>query len=223
MADERGRIFTDAAAYSDFHGWYAKARELRESEGPLYRVELHDRDPFWAVLGQPEVMEVERQPDLFTNEPASTLMPRRPSIDEEKPPAVISTLVNMDGEDHKQHRQLVNDWFKPGEVAHAHRAGRGAGPPFGRRDAGPRRQLRLRGRRRDELPAAGHPRDPRAPRGRVPPDAPPHPGALRRRRSRLRAHRRERADDGRDHGRDRAVHRPQPASAARTRPTTSRP
>ena len=40
----------------------------------------------------------------------------RPRIDEEKPPAIINTLVNMDGEVHKQHRQLVNDWFKPGEV-----------------------------------------------------------------------------------------------------------
>lgn len=116
MADERGRIFTDAAAYSDFHGWYARARELRDAEGPVYRVALPERDPFWAVLGQPEVMEVERQPDLFTNEPLSTLMPRRPSIDAPKQPAVVKTLINMDGEEHKKHRQLVNDWFKPGEV-----------------------------------------------------------------------------------------------------------
>lgn len=116
MADERGRIFTDAGAYADFHGWYARARDLRDSEGPVYRVELPDRDPFWAVLGHPEVMEVERQPDLFTNGPASTLMLHRPSIDEELPPPLVTTLINMDGEEHKQHRQLVNDWFKPGEV-----------------------------------------------------------------------------------------------------------
>lgn len=116
MADERGRIFTDAAAYADFHGWFARMEELRASEGPVVRVELPERDPFWAVIGQPEVMEVERQPDLFTNEPMSTLMPRRPSIDAPKEPAMVTTLVNMDGEDHKAHRQLVNDWFKPGEV-----------------------------------------------------------------------------------------------------------
>jgi len=116
MADDRGRIFADAAAYSDFHGWFTRAEALRSAEGNVVRVELPDRDPFWAILGQPEVMEVERQPDLFTNDPASTLMPRRPSIDEEKPPPVINTLVNMDGDEHKAHRQLVNDWFKPGEV-----------------------------------------------------------------------------------------------------------
>ena len=116
MADDRGRVFTDAAAYADFHGWFARAEALRAAEGPVYRVELPDRDPFWAVMGQPEVMEVERQPDLFTNEPMSTLMQRRPSIDAPKEPAMVTTLVNMDGEDHKAHRQLVNDWFKPGEV-----------------------------------------------------------------------------------------------------------
>src|SRR5688572_1631796 len=113
--DERGRIFTDAAAYADFDGWHEQAVALR-AEGPVHRVALPGRDPFWAVLGQPEVMEVERQADLFTNEPASTLLPRRPSIDEERPPAIINTLVQMDGQEHKQHRQLVNDWFKPGEI-----------------------------------------------------------------------------------------------------------
>jgi cytochrome P450 len=43
-------------------------------------------------------------------------MPHRPGIDEVRPPALVTTLVNMDGDDHKKHRQLVNDWFKPGEV-----------------------------------------------------------------------------------------------------------
>jgi len=113
--DDRGRIFTDAAAYADFDGWHVQAAALRD-DGPVYRVDLPGRDPFWAVLGQPEVMEVERQADLFTNEPASTLLPHRPSIDEERPPAIINTLVQMDGEEHKRHRQLVNDWFKPGEI-----------------------------------------------------------------------------------------------------------
>jgi cytochrome P450 len=113
--DDRGRIFADAAAYADFDGWHATAAELRAA-GPLYRVELPRRDPFWAVLGQPEVMEVEKNSDVFTNEPMATLLPHRPSIDEPKAPPVINTLINMDGDDHKKHRALVNDWFKPGQI-----------------------------------------------------------------------------------------------------------
>jgi len=115
QADDRGRIFADAAAYADFGGWHAQAAALR-LEGPLTRVELPHRTPFWAVLGQPEVMEVEKNAEVFTNEPMSTLVPHRPSIDEPKPAAMINTLVQMDGDDHKKHRALVNEWFKPGEI-----------------------------------------------------------------------------------------------------------
>ena len=68
MADERGRIFIDPAAYTDLERWHAIAAELR-AEGPLHRVELPDRDPFWAVLGLPEIMEIEKNSDVFTNAP----------------------------------------------------------------------------------------------------------------------------------------------------------
>ena len=30
--------------------------------------------------------------------------------------APVKTLVQMDGDEHKQHRGIVNDWFKPGNV-----------------------------------------------------------------------------------------------------------
>lgn len=113
--DPRSRIFVDAAAYADPDAWHATAAELR-AEGPLHRVALDGRDPFWVVLGQPEVMEVEKHSDVFTNEPLSTLAPHRPGIDEPREPALVKTLINMDGEEHKKHRALVNDWFKPGEI-----------------------------------------------------------------------------------------------------------
>ena len=29
---------------------------------------------------------------------------------------MVNTLINMDGEEHRAHRALVNDWFKPGAV-----------------------------------------------------------------------------------------------------------
>ena len=28
----------------------------------------------------------------------------------------MNTLIQMDGDEHRAHRQLVNDWFKPGEI-----------------------------------------------------------------------------------------------------------
>jgi cytochrome P450 len=116
--DERGRIFTDASAYADDDRWHAIATELR-AEGPIHRFELADRDPFFAAIGQPEIMEIEKNSDVFTNGPLSVMSkasPHRPSLDEELEPPMVTTLINMDAEEHKVHRALVNEWFKPGQV-----------------------------------------------------------------------------------------------------------
>jgi cytochrome P450 len=114
MADERGRIFIDPAAYQDFDRWHAIAAELR-AEGPVHRVELPDRDPFWAVVGLPEIMEIEKNSDIFTNAPDPVMNPKG-RMTEEREESPVNTLIQMDGEEHKAHRALVNEWFKPGEV-----------------------------------------------------------------------------------------------------------
>jgi cytochrome P450 len=114
MADERGRIFIDPAAYQDFDRWHAIAAELR-AEGPIHRVELPDRDPFWAVVGLPEIMEIEKNSDVFTNAPDPVMNPKG-RMTEEREESPVNTLIQMDGEEHKAHRALVNEWFKPGEV-----------------------------------------------------------------------------------------------------------
>ena len=115
MSDERGRIFIDPAAYADPDRWHAIATELR-AEGPLHRVEGLGRAPFWAVLGLPEVMEVEKNSDVFTNAPAPVVMADPPSPDTPPRESPVNTLIQMDGEEHRAHRALVNDWFKPGQV-----------------------------------------------------------------------------------------------------------
>ena len=111
--DQPGRIFVDAAAYADFDTWHEIATGLREAS-PVFEVALPGREPFWALTRHADVMEVERNPDAFTNAEASTLMPRRPPDD--RPPPAVTTLINMDGEDHRVHRGLINDWFKPASI-----------------------------------------------------------------------------------------------------------
>ena len=113
--DERGRIFFEASAYADDVAWHATAAELR-AEAPIHRFEFEGREPFFVALGQPEVMEIEKNSDVFTNEPSSNMAPTRISLDEPKEPAMVNTLINMDGDVHRSHRALVNDWFKPGAV-----------------------------------------------------------------------------------------------------------
>jgi cytochrome P450 len=111
-----GRIFADPAAYADPVAWHENARRLRR-EAPIARVSLPEYQDFWAVTRHADIMEIERNPDVFTNAPVPTLMSRADydaRITDEPPP--VKTLVQMDGDEHKAHRGIVNDWFKPASV-----------------------------------------------------------------------------------------------------------
>ena len=111
--EEPGRIFTDAAAYADFDTWHEIAAGLREAT-PVLEVALPGRERFLALTRHADVMEVERNPDAFTNAEASVLIRQRAAAD--APPPAVTTLINMDGEDHRLHRGLINDWFKPASI-----------------------------------------------------------------------------------------------------------
>ena len=80
----------------------------------MYRVELPNREPFWALTCHADVMQVERDPETFNNFPAPTLMKERPAAD--TPPPPVKTLIQLDGEEHRVHRALTSVWFKPGSV-----------------------------------------------------------------------------------------------------------
>jgi cytochrome P450 len=79
----------------------------------VLRVEQQGGEPFWAITRYDDVMTVERAPTLFTNEEGSTLMLARPPKDEQQ---AVKTLINMDGEEHREHRVLINEWFKPKSI-----------------------------------------------------------------------------------------------------------
>src|SRR5699024_3836486 len=81
---------------------------------PILRVTVPKFPEFWVITKHVDVMEIERHPDLFTNAPVPTLAPsKRVAAMGETP---VQTLIQMDGDRHKTHRNIVNDWFKPGNV-----------------------------------------------------------------------------------------------------------
>jgi cytochrome P450 len=99
VPENLGRIFADPAAYADPVAWHDAARRLRR-DAPIARVSLPEYQDFWA-----------------TNAPLPTLLSRA-DFDARvvgEPPAV-NTLIQMDGDEHKAHRGIVNDWFKPGSI-----------------------------------------------------------------------------------------------------------
>jgi cytochrome P450 len=108
-------IFTDPKAYADAAGWHAVAARLRR-EHPVARIEVDGFDPFWAVTRHADVVEIERQPELFPNTAESVLMPAAMKAKNGGPPVPVKTLISMDGEQHRAYRNLTNEWFKPGAL-----------------------------------------------------------------------------------------------------------
>jgi cytochrome P450 len=115
MTDDPGAIFAEPAAYADPVSWHEQAARLRR-ESPISKVVLEEYPPFWAVTKHADVMEIERNPEIFTNEPIPALATKADVERNAANAAPMKSLVQMDGEEHKAHRNLVNDWFKPGNV-----------------------------------------------------------------------------------------------------------
>jgi cytochrome P450 len=108
-----GSIFADPAAYADPEAWHAAAKRIRE-ESPILKVSQPKFPEFWAITKHADVMEIERHPEIFTNAPVPTLAPsNRVAAMADTP---VKTLIQMDGDEHKVHRNIVNDWFKPANV-----------------------------------------------------------------------------------------------------------
>jgi cytochrome P450 len=114
--DPRGSIFIDPVAYADQETWHAVARQLRR-EAPVLRVEAEGYTPFWAITRYEDVFDVSRHNDRFLNTRNSVL---GPDIQYEMLGAMgiePKTLIHMDGEEHREHRNVANAWFRPRAVA----------------------------------------------------------------------------------------------------------
>jgi cytochrome P450 len=114
--NDLGRIFAEPAAYADPVAWHAAAKRLRE-ETPVAWVSLPKYQDFWAITRNADIKEIGRHPEVFTNEPNPTLLPRADwEARDPAQSAAVKTLVQMDGDDHRDHRNVVNEWFKPANV-----------------------------------------------------------------------------------------------------------
>ena len=85
-------------------------------EDPVHWTEPGTFRPFWTVSKHADIMEVEKQNDIFINDPRLTLQ----SIDVEQrilekmgTHNVFRTLVSMDNPDHRTYRAMTQAWFMP--------------------------------------------------------------------------------------------------------------
>ena len=102
---------------------YADEKELHDiftfmrREDPVSWVEPDQFRPFWAITKHEDIIEIEKQNELFINDPRTTLMdiPTEDAIKEFTGGShlLVRSLVHMDNPDHQSYRSLTQKWFAP--------------------------------------------------------------------------------------------------------------
>ncbi len=106
---------------------YADSKRLDETfawlrkEMPVGLVELEGYDPFWAVTKHADILNVERQNELFHNGDRPATLTTQDADKQVRgltggSPHLIYSLVQMDNPDHFNHRKLTQAWFLPQNI-----------------------------------------------------------------------------------------------------------
>ncbi|WP_433174870.1 cytochrome P450 [Actinoallomurus sp. CA-150999] len=114
--DEAGRMLANPGAYADDRRFHESLALLRR-ESPVHRVDdVPAYNPFWAITKHADVLEIERNHQLFLNAPRPVLATAE--FDElnrqrEEQGVALRTLIHMDDPDHRVIRAIGADWFRP--------------------------------------------------------------------------------------------------------------
>ena len=102
---------------------YANEKELHDifsfmrKKDPVSWVEPDEYRPFWAITKHEDIIKIEKQNEIFINDPRTTLMdiPTEDAIKEFTGGShlLVRTLVHMDNPDHQIYRSLTQKWFAP--------------------------------------------------------------------------------------------------------------
>lgn len=107
----------DPKAYSDGKRIDAALTYLRR-EAPLAVAEPPGFDQFWVVTRHADILNIERQNDLFHNGDRSTVVTTIEADQRVRAmmggsPHLVRSLVQMDNPDHFAYRRLTQAWFLP--------------------------------------------------------------------------------------------------------------
>jgi cytochrome P450 len=108
--DDAARVLADPQAYADEPTLHAALAHLR-ANAPVSWVEVPDYRPFWAITKHADVLDIERNNQLFTNWPRPVLTTTEG--DELQAAAGVRTLIHLDDPQHRMVRAIGADWFRP--------------------------------------------------------------------------------------------------------------
>lgn len=116
--ENEGALFALPHLFADMDAWHRRVAGIRRSHRVL-AVDLEGFTRFHVLTRYEDVLAVSRDNQRWLNTSQSVLGPDQ---DWERMLAAgipaPRTLVHLDGTDHRDHRKVTNDWFKPAAVKH---------------------------------------------------------------------------------------------------------
>jgi cytochrome P450 len=111
--EQAGRTIVDPSAYAEQDRLLEAAAVLRR-ESPVHRIDARpDYNPFWVVTRRADILEIEKNHEIFHNAPRPVLVPAEEDRRQAEQGIVLRTLIHMDDPDHKALRPIAADWFRP--------------------------------------------------------------------------------------------------------------
>ena len=114
--ESAGHVFHSAQAYADPARFHAAAQILRDND-PLLWVSDENFNPFYVATKYADVQAIEASSSTMLNGPRGILGAKDRDAKVKAEGHLVKTLVHMDGQEHKDHRRLVSDWFRPKNLA----------------------------------------------------------------------------------------------------------
>ena len=115
ISDPAGRVLAEPQAYTDEKSLHEALAHLRKT-APVSWVDVPPYRPFWAITKHADIMDIERQNDLFTNFPRPLLAIADADdafLRDVEAGVGLRTLIHMDDPHHRDVRKIGADWFRP--------------------------------------------------------------------------------------------------------------
>jgi cytochrome P450 len=123
IPDEIARQVVLPEGHRDDTPLFEAYRWLRENK-PLGRARVEGYDPVWLVAKHADIMEIERQPQVFTSGGGDKPGSHNPILQNQAGDAftkqltggslrILETLTYLDPPEHTEIKDIANDWFRP--------------------------------------------------------------------------------------------------------------
>lgn len=113
--DDAAKVLADPTAYADDERLHAALAHLR-ANNPVAWVDHPPYRPFWAITKHADIMDIERDNELWLSEPRP-LLATAEADDLAKAQLEagmgLRTLIHMDDPHHRKVRAIGADWFRP--------------------------------------------------------------------------------------------------------------